>query len=52
MTNLLKAIIKRLFGGVKYSVTGNGVVHVRPSDLLKTEKARATIASIKNLNID
>ena len=51
MTKSLRNIKNYLSSDVKFSVTGNGVVHVRSSDLLKSDKVRATVKSVKNINV-
>lgn len=48
MANILKLIAKRR-DDPQYSVSGNGVMHVRSSDLLKSRRVLKTASAIKRI---
>lgn len=46
-----KILLKPLHRNVKYTITGDGVVHVRASDISKTDQFKRDLEIVKRLGI-
>jgi hypothetical protein len=49
MARILEIFRKALHSKVPYTVSGNGVVHVKASDILKTPEAKEQIRAAKTI---